>query len=126
MTVETGTLAVGQELRREWEVGPDHLYNPSGKPSHDVLSSPSMIMEMETTCAELARAQLAPEFTTVGFHVDVKHVAPAKPGASITTTAKLTAMDGVKLTFSVDARDGEQLIGVGRHRRAIISVESLG
>jgi len=120
-----GTLDVGIELRREWVVSPSHLYNPSGKRGHEVLSSPAMIMEMETTCAQLAEAQLTAGMTTVGFHVDVKHVAPAKPGATIVTSARLTAIDGKKLTFAVEARDGERLVGTGRHRRAVINVDDL-
>lgn len=123
--VDHGTLVEGMELRREWIVSEAHLYNPSGSPGHDVLSSPSMIMEMETACAELAKSGLPADITTVGFHVDVKHVSPTKPGASMITKAKLTAIDGRKLTFSVEARDGERLVGTGRHRRAIVSAAEL-
>lgn len=126
MPPELGSLRTGIELRREWIVSTDHLYNPSGRPGHAVLSSPSMIMEMETTCARLVRTELPESQTTVGFHVDVKHVASARPDAVVTTVAKLMAIDGNKLTFSVEAYEGERLIGTGRHRRAVISVERLG
>ncbi|MDA1298345.1 MAG: thioesterase [Chloroflexi bacterium] len=124
--LDHGTLAECDELRREWVVGPSHLYNPSGQAGHEVLSSPSMIMEMETTCAALAKAGLPAGLTTVGFHVDVKHVAPAKPGAAIATTARLISIEGRKLTFAVDAREGDRLVGTGRHRRAVVSVDDLG
>ena len=117
------SLKPGIELRREWTVTPSHLYNPTDLPGREVLSSPSMIMEMETTCADLAKSRLPKDETTVGFHVDVKHVAPSKPGASIVTIAQLESVDGRKLTFKVEARDGERLIGVGRHRRAIIDIQ---
>ena len=124
-SAEHGSLTEGIELRREWTVGPLHLYNPSSHAGHDVLSSPSMIMEMETSCAELALAGLPDGRTTVGFHVDVKHVAPAKPGDAMTTTARLVSIDGRKLTFSVEVREGARLVGTGRHRRAIVSLEDL-
>ncbi len=118
------------KLSRTWTVGPEHLYNPAGPDAdrrHQVLSSPSMIWEMETTCAELAKQALRGEGqTTVGFHVDVKHVSPAKPGASIVTKAVLEAKDGKKLTFSVEAREGDRLVGVGKHRRAIVALSELG
>ncbi len=121
-----GELVAGLELSRSWMVDERHLYNPSGKPGHDVLSSPSMIWEMETTCADLAKSYLPDDMTTVGFHVDVKHVAPAKPGVEITTSAQLEKVDGKKLTFSVEAREGERLVGTGRHRRAVINISDLG
>jgi predicted thioesterase len=111
------------ELRREWVVSERHLYNPTKLAGREVLSSPSMIMEMETACAELAREHLPGSQTTVGFHVDVKHVAIAKPGARMVTVARLEVVDGRKLTFAVDAREGERLVGVGKHRRAVVEVE---
>jgi predicted thioesterase len=116
-------LSPGIELSREWTVSPSHLYNPTGLPGRDVLSSPSMIMEMEQTCARLAKEHLPAAQTTVGFHVDVKHIAPSKPGALIVTTVQLESVDGKKLTFKVEARDGGRVIGVGRHRRAVIAIE---
>ena len=118
----TDSLHVGMELRREWVVSEAHLYNPTDLPGREVLSSPSMIMEMETACAALVRPQLPASLTTVGFHVDVKHVAPAKLGAQMVAVARLEAVDGRKLTFSVEARDGERLVGVGKHRRAVVEV----
>ncbi len=120
---------LGLEYRREWKVEERHLYNPSGPsgdPRHAVLSSPSMIWEMETTCTELAEKALRGGETTVGFHVDVKHVSPAKLGASIVTVARLIAKEGKKLTFEVEARDGERLVGIGKHRRAVVDVSDLG
>ncbi|MDA0677468.1 MAG: thioesterase [Chloroflexi bacterium] len=118
-------LTTGLELRREWQVSPSHLYNPTNIAGREVLSSPSMIMEMETTCAQLAKANLPDTQTTVGFHVDVKHVAPAKAGAPITTFARLDAIDGRKLTFHVEAKDGDRVVGTGRHRRAIVNIDEL-
>lgn len=124
-SLDPGILAEGVELRREWIVGPSHLYNPSGTAGHEVLSSPSMIMEMETACAELAKKGIPAGQTTVGFHVDVKHVAPAKAGAAMATTVRLASIDGRKLTFEVEVREGDRLVGTGRHRRAVISIRDL-
>lgn len=119
------------QLRRSWTVEERHLYNPAGPDGdqrHEVLSSPSMIWEMETTCTELAKTalrNLGENQGTVGFHVDVKHVSPTKLGATVTTTAVLTAVEGKKLTFSVEAREGDRLVGIGRHRRAVIDLDDL-
>lgn len=117
------------ELCREWTVEDRHLYNPAGPdgdPKYAVLSSPSMIMEMETTCAALAKKAIRDESkTTVGFHVDVKHVSPARPGDNMVTVVRLMAKDGVKLTFEVETHEGDRLVGVGRHRRAIVDLSDL-
>ncbi len=116
---------LGLELFRKWTVEERHLYNPAGPdgdPLYEVLSSPSMIWEMEVTCTELASKALRGRNTTVGFHVDVKHVSPAKPGASIVTVARLVEKDGDKLTFEVEAREDGRLVGIGRHRRAVVDL----
>lgn len=81
-----------------------------------------MIMKMEETAVHAVKVHLPLEKVTVGFHVDVKHIAAAKPGALITSTARLVAVDGSKLTFEVEAHEGERLIGTGTHRRAVIEV----
>ena len=120
------TIAPGLRAEKEWTLRPEMLYSPSGLEQDAVLSSPSMIMMMESTAAEAIRSQLAPGTATVGFHVDVKHIAPAPPGAQIVTSAELVESDGRKLTFAVEARHGDRLIGTGRHRRAIIHVQRSG
>ncbi|MGB1748981.1 MAG: thioesterase family protein [Dehalococcoidia bacterium] len=98
----------------------DHLYSPSGKEKHAVLSSPAMIMEMELACVDATRELLEDTESSVGFHVDVKHLTPAPQGSTVTTTATLLEEDGMKLRFKVETNLGETLIGTGIHRRAIV------
>ncbi len=116
-------LQPGLEARLEWTVGKGHLYNPGGRPGREVLSSPAMIMHMEKTAVEAVRPSLPANTATLGFHVDVKHIAPASPGAQVVTHARLTGVDGNKLTFEVTAHEGERLLGTGTHRRAIVPVD---
>jgi fluoroacetyl-CoA thioesterase len=87
-----------------------------------VLSSPAMIMHMEKTAVDAVRSSLPANTATVGFHVDVKHIAPAAPGAHVVTHARLVGVDGNKLTFEVTAHESERLLGTGTHRRAIVPV----
>lgn len=115
-------LQPGLSARISWHVTDAYLYSPTGRAENAVLSSPSMILKLEETAVHAIKVHLPPDRATVGFHVDVKHVAPAGPGTLITTTARLTAVDGSRLTFEVEARDGDRLIGIGTHRRAVISV----
>ena len=78
-----------------------------------------MIMEMEIACVEAVRQFVS---TSVGFHVDVKHIAPAPAGETVETTATLIEIDGKKLRFKVETTLGETLIGTGTHRRAIVQL----
>jgi predicted thioesterase len=58
---------------------------------------------------------------TVGFEVCVKHVAAATKGARCTVHARLReVVDGRKLRFDVEVREGGRTIGVGTHERRVI------
>ena len=95
----------------------------------DVSNRPMNVLNEESIGAfdtAIDKALRDDAVTTVGFHVDVKHVSPARPGASIVTKAVLESKDGKKLSFSVEAREGERLVGIGRHRRAVIAISELG
>jgi predicted thioesterase len=83
-----------------------------------VLSTPGMIGMMEYAATTLALLHIEPGTTTVGFEVCVKHVAGAPEGTPCTAVAALREIvDGRKLRFDVEVRDGERVIGVGTHER---------
>ena len=65
-------------------------------------------------------AHLLPGETTVGFEVNVRHLAPADIGDVVFASAELTEVDRNRLTFRVEAFHGERKLGEGTHRRAII------
>ena len=113
-------ITTGVTAARHMVVEGPALYSPTGRSEHSVLSSPAMIMEMELASVDAVRDHLPDGETTVGFHVDVKHIAPAPPGSRIVTTATLIEIAGQKLLFQVDTRFGDVHVGTGFHRRAIV------
>lgn len=64
-----------------------------------------------------------PQEQTVGTHIDVSHEAATPPGLEVTATVEQITVEGKKLTFSVEAHDGIDLISKGRHERFIINKE---
>ena len=122
MTEMSDTIQPGLRHERVWTVEDSMLYAPGGDPSRSTLSSPSMINEMETTAMLGLDHQLPNGGFTVGFHVDIKHVAPAPPGARMKTTAELLEVTGTRFRFHVEAHDLDsgKIIGIGTHRRAAI------
>ena len=77
---------------------------------------------MEQAAQRAVLDHLPPEQSTVGFEVNIRHVAGADIGAIVTATAELERVDGRWLYFKVDAKDGDRIIGIGTHRRAIITL----
>ena len=90
----------------------------------NVLSTPSMIAEMEETCRLLLKEQAIPnsEWDSVGTIVDIKHVAATPVGAEVFLKAMVLSVDGRRVMFEVEARDKLERVGEGRHERFIISV----
>lgn len=92
-----------------------------------VLSTPSMIGMMERCCSILAFENLPDGQATVGFEVCIKHVAAAAEGSACTVHARLNeVVDGRKLRFAVEVREGERTIGVGTHERRVIDRAGFG
>ena len=86
------------------------------------ISTPSMIRAMEQASQLAVLDHLPSEQSTVGFEVNIRHVAGADIGATVVAVAELERVDGRWLYFKVEAFDGDRTIGVGTHRRAIITL----
>ncbi len=87
----------------------------------DKFSTPAMIEMMERAAVHAVHDFLEEGRTTVGFEVNVRHLAPADIGATITAYAELTEVDRNRLNFKVEAYDGDRKIGEGTHRRVVIN-----
>ena len=112
-------LAIGMSATRMLVVEGSKLYSPTGKKKDSVLSTPAMVMEMELASVDAVFKQVG---ATVGFHVDIKHIAPTRAGEIIKTTSTLVEINCDKLKFQVETKFGKQLVGVVFHRRAIVKL----
>jgi fluoroacetyl-CoA thioesterase len=116
-------LEPGLSRQDEFVVEERLLTNVGGSLSVPVLSTPSMIAMMERNATALAREHLPEGKGTVGFEVCVKHVAGAVEGSTCKVSARLSeVVDGRKLRFDVEVRQGERTIGVGTHERRVIDL----
>jgi fluoroacetyl-CoA thioesterase len=92
-----------------------------------VLSTPAMIAVIERCASILSQEHLPDGMATVGFEVCVKHLAAAAEGARCNVHAHLReVVDGRKLRFDVEVREGERTIGVGTHERRVIDRAGFG
>ncbi len=90
----------------------------------NVLSTPSMIAEMEETCRLLLKEQAIPEpeWDSVGTVVKIDHLAATPVGAEVYLKAEVVSVDGRRVMFKTEARDKLEKIGEGTHERFIINV----
>jgi fluoroacetyl-CoA thioesterase len=121
------SLETGIERTDEFTVADRLLTDVGGTLGAKVLSTPGMIAMMERCASILAFENLPDGRATVGFEVCVKHVAAAGEGTACTVHARLDEIvDGRKLRFAVEVRDGERTIGVGTHERRVIDRAGFG
>ena len=117
------TLEPGMERSQEFVVEGRLLTDVGGTIGASVLSTPGMIGMIEGNAAALAFENLEEGKATVGFEVCVKHVAAAAEGQTCTVHAKLReVVDGRKLRFDVEVKEGDRTIGVGTHERRVIEI----
>jgi fluoroacetyl-CoA thioesterase len=117
----------GVERTDEFEVDDRLLTDVGGTLGGAVLSTPGMIAMMERNSAVLAYEHLGEGKATVGFEVCVKHVAAAGQGAHCTVHSRLDeVVDGRKLRFHVEVKEGDRTIGVGTHERRVIDTSQFG
>jgi fluoroacetyl-CoA thioesterase len=120
------TLEPGTERSDDFVVEGRLLTDVGGTIGASVLSTPGMIGMMERNAAILSFENLDEGMATVGFEVCVKHVGAAAEGSTCSVHAKLReVVDGRKLRFDVEVKEGDRTIGVGTHERRVIEVGSV-
>jgi predicted thioesterase len=85
-----------------------------------VFSTPALVGLMESASVKSLAGYLSPGQTTVGGHMDVHHLAATPVGMKVRARAELTAVEGRKLTFKVQAWDEVELIGEATHKRFVV------
>ena len=88
----------------------------------EVLATGYMVALFEWACIIAVNPYLDwPEEQTVGIHVNFSHVAATPPGLTVHVLGNLTQINGKKLSFTLKADDGMDLISEGTHERFIIN-----
>jgi predicted thioesterase len=120
---EEATLEPGLERVEEFTVDERLVTDVGGTIGVRVLSTPGMIAVMERNSAILAYENLPEGKATVGFEVCVKHVAAAAEDSTCSVRSTLKEIvDGRKIRFEVEVKEGDRTIGVGTHERRAIDI----
>ena len=112
-------------LRGEWRVlvGPEHTAHHTGHAGVHVFSTPQLVLAMEMACTDALAGHLPEGSNHVGTRNDMVHLAPTPAGLTVVVEAELIEVDGRRLVFQVEAYDGIDKVGEGRHERVIVNWE---
>lgn len=87
-----------------------------------VLSTPNLIGILERTARQAIAPFLETDERSVGVELELRHFAPTPLGATVTATARVIGASRRFVDFQIEARDEQELILRGVHRRAVVSV----
>lgn len=116
-------MEIGAKHEVKLTVKSEHLAIKVKSGSLEVFATPAMAALMEQAAAELCQSELPDGLTTVGTALNIEHLAATLCGVEVRAVATLTAFDGRKYDFTVEAYDNAGLIGKGTHTRFSVKVD---
>jgi predicted thioesterase len=85
-----------------------------------VLSTPRVVRLAEEASVRAIEGTLGEGMTSVGYRVQLDHLAPIAVGGKVRAEATLEMIEGRRLTFRVSVTDGHGLVAAGRITRVIV------
>ena len=116
-------VKAGLKGRADLVVGEAHTAASVGSGAIHVLGTPVMINLMEAAALDAAEHLMPNGHQSLGIHVDISHVAATPIGMKVHATAEVTAVEGNRVHFRIEAHDEAEMIGEGTHERVVVNVE---
>jgi fluoroacetyl-CoA thioesterase len=110
----------GMLREQTFTVDPENTAYHLGSGASRVLATPWMIAFMERTAHNLLTCCLPQGTSSVGTHLDVRHLAPTPQGGQVRIRAEVLSIEGLKVNFALEAWDAVEKVGEGFHERAVI------
>ena len=108
-----------QTITTSKEMGITHL----GPGARSMYSTPAMVSLIEATCVRLMSRYVEPGEQSVGYRVDIRHLAPTPVGKQVTAKVALREINGRRYVFDVEVwNENGVKIGQGLHERAVIDI----
>jgi fluoroacetyl-CoA thioesterase len=117
--IDFSGLKIGMENTISIMVTNENSAEAVGYKGMPVLGTPHLVGVMETACI-FVHEFLPENYLTVGVANKMKHLSATPIGATIISKARLTAIEGRKLTYNVEARDSVEKVAEGSHTRFIV------
>ena len=116
-------ISAGQTATSTVTVTESNIAKTMKSGSLEVFATPAMCALMEEAAQAAVQPHLEEGEGTVGISLSISHDAPSPMGSTITAKATVTAVEGRKITFNIEASDGVGIIGKGTHERFVINNE---
>jgi predicted thioesterase len=111
---------VGASAQLELTVTDADTAQTVGSGDVPVLATPRVLALAEAATVRALARRLESGTTTVGTRVELSHRAPTPIGRTVLATAKLTKVDGRRLTFEVIVSEGDAVVAEARVERVVV------
>ena len=118
-------IPLGLTGRFEITPGAAHTAAAAGNTGVEVVGTPFLVRYFENAAHRAILAYCETGEVTVGTRIEVDHLAAAQPGRPVVAEAAVIAVEGRRVSFAVEVRQGERVLMKGRHGRAIVKLEKL-
>lgn len=88
-----------------------------------VYATPCMAALMEGAACDALDGCLPQGQTTVGTELNIRHTCATPVGLEVRAEAEVTAVEGKRITFAIQAYDEAGQIGTATHTRVIVSAQ---
>jgi predicted thioesterase len=112
----------GMVLEITFVVEEQHLACRLESGGESVLATPCMIAFMESASHSLLAQYLPVGYSSVGTHVDIRHLAPTPQGSTVHVKTEVVTVEENLVEFNIQAWDEREQIGSGLHERAVIDI----
>lgn len=85
-----------------------------------VLATPRVVLLAERATVRAVEGEIPADHTTVGYRIQLDHLAPVPVGEEVTAEATLESIAGRRLTFRVSVKHRNDLVAAGRVTRAVV------
>ena len=85
-----------------------------------VLATPRVVLLTERATVDAVDGHVEPGHTTVGYRVQLDHLAPVPVGDEVLAEAVLESVEGRRLTFRVSVKHRDGLVAAGRITRVVV------
>lgn len=113
-------LKIGLTSSTAYVATAERLADRYGNIGVPVLATPHLVELAEAECVRCVLPYLGEGESTVGIHLDVRHLAATPKGMRFTMRVALKEIDRRRLVFDVEAHDEVELCFAGIHERFII------
>lgn len=116
-------IEIGKKFEIKILVSENDTAKAVGSGTLEVLATPRMIALMEEAAYKCIADDLEEGTSSVGTLMSVEHLSATPVGMEAYAVAEVSAVEGRKVFFTVEAYDEKGIIGKGTHDRFIVFSE---